>query len=80
VHCWGNNDVGQLGNGGIDFSAAIGQPIAGATDWTDIAAGEDRSCGIRGAGGQLYCWGDGEHGALGHGASLRWEPHGVSHP
>lgn len=65
LHCWGDNQHGQLG---IGSATAMPQPptaVAGG-DWFDVAAGEHHTCGIRD--GQLYCWGRAESGELGIGS------------
>ena len=61
--CWGNNDRGQLGNGGTARAAA--PLLVGAdTRFTAVAAGLSHSCAIA-RGGTVWCWGSNEHGQLG---------------
>ena len=70
VSCWGNNGVGQLGNGQSGDSAVSSVPVrvAGITDATAIAAGGGHSCALR-EGGTISCWGANWYGQLGNGQS-----------
>ena len=53
-YCWGNNEVGQLGNGTLDNSSP---PVrAGSRVYADIQAIELYSCG-RTPAGTIDCWG-----------------------
>jgi hypothetical protein len=71
VWCWGGNRSGQLGDQtAIDRSSPT--PVPGS--WTDIAAGQLHTCGIR-TGGTLWCWGQNALGQLGDGTFVeRHEP------
>jgi hypothetical protein len=67
--CWGNNGVGQLGNGNtnnqlnpVDVSSVSG-PI---TSFTAIAAGGLHTCALV-IGGGAKCWGYNFYGQLGNG-------------
>ncbi len=81
LHCFGANDSGQLGDGTPYGRSALGAPIAGATDWVALSAGNVSSCGIRDAvERRLYCWGENRHGQLGTGERARWEPAAVARP
>jgi alpha-tubulin suppressor-like RCC1 family protein len=74
--CWGRNDAGEVGNGMIGTEQPVPVQIGVATDWQQIAAGENHACGIR-AGGSLWCWGGNSFGQLGLGESFtqpRLEP------
>jgi hypothetical protein len=67
LFCWGANDVGQLGTGGLGVDRPEPRPVAGAlTDWTAVEAGERQTCGRR-TSGRLYCWGSNAYGQLGDG-------------
>lgn len=59
VHCWGNNDGGQLGDGRTpDRSVTPVRVLAGAstlTGATTLACGRQNACAL--AGGHLWCWG-----------------------
>ena len=70
VSCWGNNGVGQLGNGQSGDSAVSSVPVrvAGITDATAIAAGAEHSCALR-EDGTISCWGANWYGQLGNGQS-----------
>jgi alpha-tubulin suppressor-like RCC1 family protein len=56
--CWGSNNNGQLGDGSM-LDQQTPQRVGADTDWTEIAAGGDTTCGLRtsGADTTLWCWG-----------------------
>lgn len=68
VQCWGNNQSGQLGDGGWihrRFPAHVvdlDEPIAALT------AGDNHTCALT-VNGALFCWGDNLHGQLGLGSA-----------
>lgn len=71
VRCWGLNDQGQLGYGHVDAigdnelpSAAGDVDVGGAV--TQISTGYRHTCALL-TSGQVRCWGDGTHAALGLG-------------
>ncbi len=65
LYCWGQNDSGQLGDGG---SAAALAPVAvtGGFTWDLLDAGTFHSCAVRDA-GRAFCWGQNGVGQLGDG-------------
>ncbi len=65
VECWGFNAPGQLGNGSL-FTVSSATPILTQTirDAASVGAGYDHSCAVL-TSGQLWCWGNNEHGQLG---------------
>jgi alpha-tubulin suppressor-like RCC1 family protein len=75
--CWGKNSSGQLGNGSISPFSAVPTAVAGGLSFSNLALGENHTCGITGTGpqptgttgvaGTIYCWGDNEYGQLGLG-------------
>lgn len=75
VHCWGNNQWGQTGNGiATGMYAPVSSPVAARTDvrFRAIEGGDAQdsrsghTCGI-GVDGSAYCWGSGSWGMLGDG-------------
>lgn len=78
---WGRNTVGNLGLGQImDAQRRSATRIGIETDWWQVVAGQDASCGLRGQ-GSLFCWGDNAHGTLGLGdRTARLEPTEVALP
>ncbi len=75
IWCWGNNEYGQLGDGGLEDStvpvAVDTSDIAG--DIVDLALGEHHSC-ARTEQGRLYCWGRNRDGEIGLGIADDEEP------
>lgn len=70
--CWGDDSMGQLGNGAggaADAPAAIDLTGVSGTAWTAISTGGAHTCGIR-DNGTAWCWGDDSFGGqLGNGAA-----------
>ncbi len=65
LFCWGDNPVGQLGDGTV---AAKLKPVANATLRTgvqQVSVGSVHACAI--VNGGVYCWGRNNHGQLGTG-------------
>ena len=67
VQCWGNNGIGQLGNG-TTTNANVPVSVTGLTGATAIAAGFNHTCALL-SGGTVQCWGDNVYGELGDGAT-----------
>jgi alpha-tubulin suppressor-like RCC1 family protein len=67
VKCWGLNEHGQLGNGGM-VNSAFPVEVAGLTDAKALAAGWAHTCALTRAGG-VICWGYGMNGELGDGGT-----------
>ncbi len=65
--CWGNDNSGELGDGGTDTDRPMPIEVAGsATDWASVSVGGVHSCAIKTT-GRLYCWGSDATGELGDG-------------
>jgi alpha-tubulin suppressor-like RCC1 family protein len=64
--CWGDNSMGQLGDGTFDVR---GQPVraVGLGAVTDVATGRAHTCAATRADG-LFCWGNNNVGQLGRDA------------
>jgi alpha-tubulin suppressor-like RCC1 family protein len=74
--CWGDNTLGQLGDG-TTISRAEAAPPSGLGAVDAYALGVGHACAIRG--GDLFCWGRNEVGQLGAGDDeLRLEPTAVA--
>lgn len=61
--CWGNNAWGTLGTG-THNDAATPVPIASASTFSQVSAGNYHACGLA-TNGDVYCWGNGTSGTLG---------------
>jgi alpha-tubulin suppressor-like RCC1 family protein len=66
VACWGDNSLGQLGDG-TNVSRAAPMPVTGlAADVLEIAVGRFSVC-ARHSSGAVSCWGSNSNGQLGNG-------------
>lgn len=65
VKCWGNNEVGQLGNGSTT-SSVIPVTVSGVGNAIAIAAGQYHTCVVLSS-GAVKCWGYNGLGNLGDG-------------
>jgi alpha-tubulin suppressor-like RCC1 family protein len=70
AYCWGENNVGQLGDGTSGNSRLNPTAVSGSFTFTSLAIGSGHSCGLTGN-GTLYCWGDNGLGQLGDGTVTR---------
>ncbi|MGI9626134.1 MAG: RCC1 domain-containing protein [Longimicrobiales bacterium] len=55
LFCWGDNQWGQLGNGGIADSPRPWE-VEGQYSWTDVSVGHGHACAVE-SGGTMLCWG-----------------------
>ncbi|MBU6154809.1 MAG: putative Ig domain-containing protein, partial [Bdellovibrionales bacterium] len=67
VLCWGDNSLGQLGDGTTTNSAIPVQVPGLDSNVTSLAAGAYHTCAIQN--GALKCWGDNSSGQLGDGTT-----------
>jgi alpha-tubulin suppressor-like RCC1 family protein len=69
VVCWGINTSGQLGNSSTDSTQNVpGEPVLNLGDAVAIDAGGEHTCALERS-GEVTCWGKGEYGQLGNGAT-----------
>ncbi|MCA9605245.1 MAG: hypothetical protein KC619_06610 [Myxococcales bacterium] len=80
LRCWGPNEDGELGFAPFASSAkAVGGPTAGGEElvgWRRVAMGLRQGCGV--LDGEVWCWGWGNGGALGVGATEHAAPTAVT--
>ena len=65
--CWGQNSDGELGigsTGGDSLPAVVAHPAGGTFDV--VVAGREHTCALDST-GDLWCWGNSDHGQLGLG-------------
>jgi alpha-tubulin suppressor-like RCC1 family protein len=66
AYCWGDNGIGQLGDGTFD-DRSVPVLVQGGLTFVELSTGDFRTCGLT-ADGAAYCWGWGEAGQLGNGS------------
>ncbi len=69
VTCWGDDELGQLGDGGATNSVVPVGVVGLTSGVVAISSGEDHSCAVTGA-GAVQCWGSDEYGELGDGSTM----------
>ena len=68
VYCWGSNSDGQLGNNSSSTAYSnVPVKVSGISTATKISYGDRHVCAI--SSGKVYCWGWGNWGQLGQGAT-----------
>ncbi|HSH05672.1 MAG TPA: hypothetical protein VLL52_24360, partial [Anaerolineae bacterium] len=68
VLCWGGDTYGQIGNG-VGTTAVTSPFSLGTSQWADVWAGYNHSCGLR-TNGTTSCWGNGANNQLGDGGAI----------
>jgi alpha-tubulin suppressor-like RCC1 family protein len=69
VQCWGSDNGGTLGNGGLDQQSNVPTAVTGLTDAVQISSGESFVCARR-ATGAVVCWGKSGFGQVGDGFQI----------
>jgi alpha-tubulin suppressor-like RCC1 family protein len=69
LYAWGNNSVGQLGDGTTTTRSSPVTVVGGITIWNSIAAGDSTSLALTSA-GISYAWGNNAVGKLGDGTTV----------
>jgi alpha-tubulin suppressor-like RCC1 family protein len=68
VHCWGDNNFGQLGNG-TTVDSGVPVIVRNITTATAVSAGGESSCAILQS-GVIQCWGRNNFGQLGNDSTI----------
>lgn len=77
-HCWGRNELGQLGSGFFTDVRVSPTPVEGGFRFVQLVSGWNHTCGLT-EGGLAYCWGGNERGQLGDGTQTnRLQPRPVT--
>jgi alpha-tubulin suppressor-like RCC1 family protein len=69
VYCWGDNDLGQLGDGTTAPRSVAGLVDGLGSGVISISVGADFACALL-TGGTVACWGDNALGELGTGSGV----------
>jgi alpha-tubulin suppressor-like RCC1 family protein len=72
VQCWGNDAVGELGDGprdGGNTTSPSPVSVQGLSGVTEITAGDAHACAL--VSGVVWCWGQGASGQLGNGSTSK---------
>src|SRR5262249_27454256 len=64
VVCWGDTDLGQLGDGTTGVDRLTPVAVQGVSTAIAIAAGDEHACALL-SGGSVVCWGKNLEGQLG---------------
>ena len=64
IYCWGDNTLGELGNGGRGGGAQPTLATVGQIRFDSIAVGKTHACALSTT-KQVYCWGNDANGELG---------------
>lgn len=67
LFCWGSNEAGQLGVGGLGGATTTPQRVG--VGYVSVAAGGFHTCALDGL-NNVLCWGGNAHGQLGDGSRL----------
>ena len=64
AYCWGDNAMGELGNG-TRTASLTPVAVSGGLTFSRLFKGLSSTCGLTAGTGQLYCWGWTSHSRLG---------------
>ena len=68
AYCWGNNYVGQLGDG-TTTPHQRPNPVAGGRQFRQVETGEEHTCAVTYPDNRAFCWGRNLEGQLGNGTN-----------
>lgn len=68
LHCWGRNDLGQLGIGTAS-ERTVPTQVGSDTDWEQVVANQATTCAIK-LDHSLWCWGWNHVGQVGDGSTM----------
>src|SRR3989441_171520 len=68
AYCWGNNTVGELGDGTYGTDRLTPVAVSGGLTFAAVSAGFYFTCGVTPS-GAAYCWGNNAQGELGNGTT-----------
>ncbi len=68
AYCWGNNAVGQVGDGTTGTGRTTPVAVAGERAFVRLMGGAFHTCGLTSS-GAAYCWGNNPFGQLGDGTT-----------
>jgi len=66
--CWGNNSIGQVGDGTFT-NKFVPTQVSGGGAWKNVSTGRTSACGIK-SNDTLWCWGANWYGQVGDGTTV----------
>jgi alpha-tubulin suppressor-like RCC1 family protein len=69
IKCWGNNSIGQLGDGSANANQSTPVAVQGLADAVSVSGSVVHTFALR-TGGALSCWGNNFRGQLGNGTEV----------
>lgn len=69
VYCWGNNEVGQLGQGNTGDPSLVPIKVPGLGKVSQLSVGAVHTCAL--SLGKAFCWGQNGNGKLGSGSDAQ---------
>jgi alpha-tubulin suppressor-like RCC1 family protein len=71
IDCWGNGELGALGNGTGGTDSDVPVPVKNITNAATLISGQAGYCAVLST-GHMSCWGDNADGELGNGTTVTY--------
>ena len=67
AYCWGQNNEGETGNGGVITPQPTPQQVSATLSFAQITGGGNHACGLEPITNKIWCWGRNFEGQIGNG-------------